>query len=72
MKITEEKGIDLRFLIGLLFAVYGVILALYGLAVHPQTPVLQGWNIDFWWGLVSLLFGGIFLLMSRRPQKFDD
>ncbi|WAH36784.1 hypothetical protein [Alicyclobacillus dauci] len=62
---------DLRFLIGILFSVYGVILAIYGLASHPSTQTVQ-WNIDLWWGLLSLVFGLAFIVWSNVPEKDED
>jgi uncharacterized membrane protein HdeD (DUF308 family) len=66
----QNRFFDLRFLIGLLFVIYGVIIALYGLFVNPPTVV--GWNIDLWWGVLMLLFGLAFLMWSRKEEGVDD
>ncbi|EJY54627.1 hypothetical protein URH17368_2689 [Alicyclobacillus hesperidum URH17-3-68] len=65
----QSRWLDLRFLIGILFTVYGIVLAIYGAVSDPRTPSLH-WNIDLWWGLVSLVFGLLFLIVSiaRRPN----
>ena len=58
---------DLRLPIGVLFLIYGAIIALGG-ALSP-TEVL-GVNINLYWGLVLLLFGaGMLFLGSRRRNK---
>ncbi|MBA4544231.1 MULTISPECIES: hypothetical protein [Thermoactinomyces] len=59
---------DLRFLIGLLFVIYGVILGVYGFLYNPQKAVLHGWNINLWWGIVIFLFGLVFLAASLRKR----
>ncbi|BCU80559.1 hypothetical protein JIR001_03420 [Polycladomyces abyssicola] len=53
--------LDLRFLTGVLFVIYGVLLMVYGLLFHPQTKTLNGWNIDWWWGIATFAFGVVFL-----------
>lgn len=58
----KKKLTDLRFLIGVLFFVYGVILIIYGWIFNPQTKVLNGFNIDFWWGFVLFVISFLFLL----------
>jgi len=63
-------GLDLRLPIGLLFAMFGVILAIYGL-VTPESMYVRslGLNVNLIWGLAMLLFGGVMLglaLASRR------
>ena len=49
-------GFDLRLPIGALFALFGVILAGDGLIAHR---LVLGINVNLWWGLVMLLFGGV-------------
>lgn len=66
-----KRLLDLRFLIGILFSVYGVILVIYGAVSHPVTQTVH-WNIDFWWGILSLVFGLVFIALSRIPEKQDE
>jgi hypothetical protein len=51
-------NIDLRFPLGLLFIVFGVLLTLFGLftdrATYERSPFI---NVNLWWGVVMLLFG---------------
>ncbi len=71
MDLSKTKLLDLRFLIGILFTIYGVILVIYGAIADPHTKALS-WNIDLWWGLVNLIIGLVFLWIARRPQRLDD
>lgn len=66
----SERWLDLRFLTGLLFTVYGVILSIYGLIFRPHSVV--AWNMDLWWGIVILVFGIVFLGISRIEPRSDD
>jgi pilus assembly protein TadC len=66
----SNRLLDLRFLIGLLFLLYGVILSVYGLVVHPQSVV--SWNINFWWGVVLFVFGALFFLASFRTPDLKE
>jgi hypothetical protein len=61
-------ALDLRFPLGLMFAILGGILVVFG-AVRPQDSL--GININLWWGLVLLIFGVLMLLLSifgKRPE----
>jgi hypothetical protein len=66
-------GLDIRFPIGLLFAVVGAILILAGLAVDGDVYKRSlGININLWWGLVMLVFGLImtfFGIKRGRPME---
>jgi hypothetical protein len=57
---------DLRLPIGLLFAVFGVILALDGLVAH--TLVLDI-NVNLWWGVVLIVFGALMLFFASRARN---
>ncbi len=54
-----EPQLDVRWPIGLLFAVLGFVVAAYGLIASPQPASAQagGANLDLAWGLVMLFFG---------------
>ena len=58
---------DIRLPIGLLFAILGIILTLFG-AVGDKARYAQslGININLGWGVVLLAFGIIMLALSRR------
>jgi hypothetical protein len=65
--------LDIRLPIGLLFAVLGAILAVFGLltmfnigadkAIYDRS---LGYNINLLWGLVMLAFGAFMFIMGRR------
>ena len=57
---------DLRLPIGLLFAVFGVILAADGLIAHRLVLDI---NVNLWWGLVMLVFGGVMLALASRSRS---
>jgi hypothetical protein len=65
------KLIDLRVLIGGLFTLYGVVLAVAGLfASEAERQKAAGININLWMGLGMLVLGLLFLLWWRvRPLK---
>ena len=59
--------LDIRYPIGLLFGMLGIILTLFG-ALGPKDVYANslGYNVNLIWGIVLLLFGGFMLLMARR------
>ncbi|HZZ26628.1 MAG TPA: hypothetical protein VFE46_01370 [Pirellulales bacterium] len=65
--------LDIRFPIGLLFAVLGAMLVAFG--ILTQFDILEkhviydnslGYNVNLWCGLVMLAFGIFMFLMARR------
>jgi hypothetical protein len=67
-------SLDLRVPIGLLFVLLGALLAVYGLVSDPAIyQVSLGINVNLWWGVVLLLFGGVMLatawLGSRNASR---
>jgi len=65
-------GLDIRKPIGLLLAVIGAQLTVFGLA--GEDSIYQrslGLNINLAWGLVMSAAGGLFLLWSRMGEKRD-
>ena len=60
-------GLDIRLPLGLMFALLGVLLLISGLVMDKGIYQRSlGININFWWGLVLLVFGIIMLLLGRR------
>ena len=52
-------SLDLRVPIGLLFAALGALLTVYGaLSDRAIYQASLGINVNLWWGLVLVLFGG--------------
>ncbi|HEY0486943.1 MAG TPA: hypothetical protein VGD72_11900 [Mycobacteriales bacterium] len=65
---------DLRYLIGTLFTLYGVVLAVVGLfdSGH-EIAKAAGIRINLWVGIGMLVLGVLFLAWARwRPLRHDD
>ena len=62
-------GLDIRVPIGLLFLTLGVLLAAQGLfsdpAIYRRSLDI---NINLWWGLVLLAFGGLMFFAGWRKS----
>ncbi len=54
--------ISIWFFIGVLLAVYGVIILAAGLADwnHPGGVVLANWHVAVWWGALLVVIGGVY------------
>ena len=73
--MSVESELDIRWPIGLLFSLMGLLVAIYGMfssertLYHPldsaQTQVI---NLNLWWGLVMLAFGIFMILGALRAQ----
>jgi hypothetical protein len=65
----HKAGIlDIRNIIGILLATYGVILTLTGLIADPQDDKTGGVNANLWAGLVLLAVGLGFVAWAQlRP-----
>jgi multisubunit Na+/H+ antiporter MnhG subunit len=64
--------LDVRLPIGLMFSLFGVLLAGFGLASDPRIYQRSlGINVNLGWGIVLLLFGATMLAIAvnsrRRP-----
>jgi hypothetical protein len=63
-------SLDIRLPIGLLFAILGGLLAVFGLVTGFTSGALYdrslGININLWWGLVMLAFGIVMIVAGRR------
>jgi hypothetical protein len=57
--------LDLRKPAGYFFLLLGVLLAGYGAAVDAKAPLLE-MNLNLYFGVFSILFGGVFLWLSRK------
>jgi hypothetical protein len=60
--------IDIRFPLGLLFLLLGLVLIGYGLMSEPQIHAAHssGQNVNLLWGAVFALFGAGALGLSKR------
>ena len=61
-------GLDIRLPIGLMFAILGALLILYGLISNKDIydRFSLGVNINLWWGVVMLIFGVAMYIFGRR------
>jgi hypothetical protein len=63
-------NLDIRYPIGLLFLVVGAILAVFGLVSGPEIYAAHslGLNINLWWGIIQIAFGGFMLALARMGK----
>jgi drug/metabolite transporter (DMT)-like permease len=65
-------GLDIRWPIGLMFSLVGVLLVAFGAAnsnsdMYKETSL--GININLIWGVVLLVFGALMLFGAIRGRK---
>ena len=62
--------LDLRLPMGLMFTIFGLMLAIYGVvsdrAIYERS---LGINVNLLWGAVLLIFGLVMLGFARRAQQ---
>ena len=63
--------LDVRLPIGLMFVLFGAILAIFGLVSDPTIYQQHslGVNINLYWGLVQLVFGVFMLFLTWRGKR---
>jgi len=65
--------LDVRLPIGMMFALLGAILVVYGLASDRAIYARSlGINVNLWWGLVLLVFGALMLAFAVRGGRRSD
>ena len=68
-------GVDIRFPIGLMFTIFGLVLTILGLVTNSNAEMYKrslDININLWTGLVTLIFGilmRIFALKGKKNRK---
>jgi hypothetical protein len=65
-------GLDIRWPIGLMFSLIGALLVIYGLMTGSNAEIYQrslGLNVNLYWGLLLLVFGGWMLAMAWRGAQ---
>jgi hypothetical protein len=62
--------LDIRLPLGLLFSIFGVLLAGFGIA-SDETLYARSLhiNINLWWGTAILVFGLAMLVLGRRGHR---
>jgi hypothetical protein len=63
--------LDVRFPIGLMFSLFGVLLAAFGLFADPSIYAAHslGINVDLVWGIVMMVFGKTMLFVAWRARR---
>ncbi|MCX6249094.1 MAG: hypothetical protein NTW10_15315 [Bacteroidetes bacterium] len=65
-------GIDIKFPIGLMFSILGLILTIFGLFTNADAVLYQrslGININLWSGSGMLVFGILMLALAWKSRK---
>jgi len=65
-------GIDIKFPIGLMFSIFGILLTFYGLFTYNDTAFYSrslGINVNLWSGLGMTVFGFFMLFLAFRTYK---
>lgn len=57
--------LDLRKPAGYFFGLLGILLAAIGATQNFTAPLLT-MNLNLWFGVFCIVFGGVFLLLARR------
>ena len=68
-------GLDIRWPIGLMFSLIGVLLLIESAAATAKKSadgLSIGVNIDLIWGIVLVIFGVLMLIGAVRGKKSDD
>lgn len=70
---SASRLFDLRYLIGGLMGIYGVVLIIVGLTdSKAEVDKAAGIRINLWMGVGMLILGALFLLWARtRPLKIE-
>jgi len=64
--------VDVRIPIGLMFAIFGLLLTGYGIVSASDKAMYSrslGFNINLWWGLLLLAFSALMLWLAYRAKK---
>jgi len=65
-------GLDIRWPIGFMFTLFGVLMTLNGLITAGNAEMYKrslDINVNLWWGLVLLVFGVFMLVMAWRGAR---
>ncbi|GAA1626477.1 hypothetical protein GCM10009744_12970 [Kribbella alba] len=65
----KAGAFDIRVVIALLIAIYGLVLTILGIIANPaEVDKADGININLWGGIAMLVFAALFVLWARlRP-----
>ena len=62
-------GLDIRWPIGLMFTLIGLLLTGYGVIVKSDHVISLGININLIWGIILLVFGVFMVLGAMSGNK---
>lgn len=64
-------GLDIKIPIGLMFAIFGGILGIYGLLTEGNTMYIKSLsiNLNLWSGIFMFVFGALMLVFSDLVKK---
>jgi amino acid transporter len=65
----KAGAFDIRVVIALLIAIYGLMLTILGIIANPaEVNKADGININLWGGIAMLVFAAVFVVWARlRP-----
>jgi len=64
--------LDICWPIGLMFSLVGAMLTVFGLVTRASEEMYKrslDININLWWGLILLAFGGLMLVNAWKNSK---
>jgi hypothetical protein len=64
--------LDICWPIGLMFSLVGAMLTVFGLVTRASEEMYKrslDININLWWGLILLVFGGLMLFNAWKNSK---
>ena len=70
--MSGSVSLDLRYPIGGLFVVLGLLLTGYGVITGSDAEMYRraaSVNVNLWWGIVMTVFGLFFLLLATRAAR---
>ena len=65
-------GLDIRWPIGLMFSLVGLLLTVFGFVTKNDAEMYKrslDININLIWGIILLLFGAFMLIMALRQKQ---
>jgi len=65
-------GLDIRYPIGFLFSIIGLMLTIFGLVTGNNAELYHkslDINVNLWTGLGMLIIGGVFLIFAYSSTK---
>ena len=65
-------GLDIRWPIGLMFSLVGLLMTIFGAATRGNAAMYRrslGIDINLVWGVLLLVFGGFMLFLAIRARN---